>query len=132
MQEQDNHFSYSYRAPTEEERREIDSIRRQYVPEKATEDKMERLRTLDKKVKRTPAAAAYVLGAAGVLVAGLGMTMSIEWNLLAGGIAVGVIGIALAAVAYPLYKRLLRRNKQRYGKEIVALTEQLLDGGEDA
>ena len=48
-----NQFNYRYTAPTEEERKEIDSIRRQYAPQEQTETKIERLRRLDALVKNT-------------------------------------------------------------------------------
>ena len=38
-----NQFNFKYTAPTEEERKEIDSIRRQYTPQEKTETKLERL-----------------------------------------------------------------------------------------
>ena len=39
-------FEYKYEAPTLEERKEIDSIRQQYLPKNKTVSKMERLREL--------------------------------------------------------------------------------------
>ena len=44
-------FEYKYTAPTMEERKEIDSIRRQYLPTDKSMTKMDRLRYLDRKVK---------------------------------------------------------------------------------
>mgnify|MGYP001624302669 CR=1 FL=1 len=44
----DNKFRYSYSAPTESERREIDSIRRAYLPQSEQMSGLERLRLLDK------------------------------------------------------------------------------------
>ena len=36
-----NKFNYTYSAPTEEERREIESIRNKYAPQEQTESKLE-------------------------------------------------------------------------------------------
>ena len=47
-----NQFNFKYTAPTEEERKEIDSIRRQYAPQEKTETKLEKLRRLDGLVKK--------------------------------------------------------------------------------
>ena len=49
-----NQFNYTYSAPTEEERKEIDSIRRKYAPQEQTETKLQRLRRLDKLVRQPP------------------------------------------------------------------------------
>ena len=71
-----NQFNFKYTAPTEEERKEIDSIRRQYVPQERTETKMERLRRLDTLVKSTASVWGLCLGVVGCLIFGLGLTGS--------------------------------------------------------
>lgn len=123
----DNQFNFKYTAPTEEERREIDSIRRQYTPKEKTETKIERLRRLDALVKNTAIIWSLVLGVLGCLIFGLGLTMILEWNIYFWGIALMVIGSAPMAVAYPVYKALLQKYKNRYGEEIVRLSEELLN-----
>lgn len=123
----DNQFNFKYTAPTEEERREIDSIRRQYTPKEKTETKIERLRRLDALVKKTAVIWSLVLGVFGCLIFGLGLTMILEWNIYFWGIALMVIGSAPMAVAYPVYKVLLQKYKNRYGEEIVRLSEELLN-----
>lgn len=126
-----NHkFTFSYDAPTEDERREIEDIRKQYSPAPAAqekEDKLETLRRLDEKVKRPPLILAISLGVVGVLVFGLGLTMVLEWQLLAGGIAVMVAGAVLMALAHPLRLAWLKHNKKKYGERIVQLSEELLN-----
>lgn len=123
----ENQFNFKYTAPTEEERREIDSIRRQYTPKEKTETKIERLRRLDALVKNTAIIWSLVLGVFGCLIFGLGLTMILEWNIYFWGIALMVIGSAPMAVAYPVYKALLQKYKNRYGEEIVRLSEELLN-----
>lgn len=123
----DNQFNFKYTAPTEEERREIDSIRRQYIPKEKTETKIERLRRLDALVKNTAIIWSLVLGVLGCLIFGLGLTMILKWNIYFWGILLMVIGSAPMAVAYPVYKALLQKYKNRYGEEIVRLSEELLN-----
>ena len=123
----DNQFNFKYTAPTEEERREIDNIRRQYISKEKTETKIERLRRLDALVKNTAVIWSLVLGVFGCLIFGLGLTMILEWNIYFWGIALMVIGSAPMAVAYPVYKALLQKYKNRYGEEIVRLSEELLN-----
>ena len=118
-------FEYRYSAPTEEERREIESIRAAYVTDERTK-KLETLRRLDGLVRRVPSAVAFAMGTAGLLAFGLGMAMVLSWSIFAGGIAVAAVGIVPMALAAPVYNAVLRRQKKKYGDEIVRLSEELL------
>ena len=122
-----NQFNFRYTAPTEEERKEIDSIRRQYAPQEKTETKLERLRRLDALVKNTAVIWSLVFGVIGCLIFGLGLTMVLEWNILLWGIVLMVIGSVPMAIAYPIYNKLLKKGKAKYGDEILRLSEELLN-----
>lgn len=123
----ENKFVYNYSAPTEDERREIEGIRKQYDGEQVKKDSLSRLRELDKRVKNPPLIISIVLGVVGVLVFGTGLTMILEWSLYVWGILVMVVGIVPVSIAYPLRKRLVKRNKERYGDEILKLSGELLN-----
>ena len=125
-----NQFNFKYTAPTEEERKEIDSIRRQYAPQEKTETKLERLRRLDGLVKNTAIIWSLVLGVVGTLVLGLGLTMILEWSIWLWGIVLMVIGSVPMAIAYPVYKSTLNKGKAKYGDEILKLSEELLNESE--
>ena len=118
-------FRYTYSAPTDGERKEIERIRREYLPD-AHDEKMTRLRALHARVRNVPMALAVTLGVAGVLLFGLGMSMTLAWELIAGGIVVAVIGMLATIVANPVRRVLLKRGKQKYGAEILRLTDELL------
>ena len=120
-------FNYTYKAPTEEERRKIESIKRQYEEPKTEEGKLEKLRRLNNFVNGSATAISLIVGIIGTLVFGLGLTMVLEWSKLIGGIIVMIIGIPPVAIAYPLYNKILKRNKEKYGKEIIKLSEELLN-----
>lgn len=122
-----NKFNYKYTAPTEEERKEIDSIRRQYAPQEKTVSKLDRLRYLDALVKNTAIIWSLVLGVIGTLVLGLGLTMILEWNIWLWGVIFMVVGAIPMAIAYPVYKTVLKKYKNRYGEEILRLSEELLN-----
>lgn len=124
-------FNYKYTAPTAEERKEIDSIRRQYSPKEQKETKLERLRRLDSLVKNTAVIWSLVFGVIGTLIFGLGLTMILEWNIFIWGIIFMVVGSAPIAIAYPLYSFLLNKYKNRYGAEILRLSEELLNENEN-
>lgn len=125
-----NQFNFKYTAPSQEERKEIDSIRRQYAPQEKTETKLERLRRLDGLVKNTAIIWSLVLGVVGTLVFGLGLTMILEWSIWLWGIVLMVIGSVPMAIAYPVYNKLLKKGKEKYGDEILRLSEELLNESE--
>ena len=126
-----NQFNFKYSAPTEEERKEIDSIRRQYAQQEQVESKMEKLRRLDGLVKNTAIIWSLVLGVLGTLVFGLGLTMILEWSIWPWGIILMVIGSVPMAIAYPVYKLALNKGKAKYGDEILRLSEELLNEKND-
>ena len=125
-----NQFNFKYTAPSQEERKEIDSIRRQYAPQEKTETKLEILRRLDGLVKNTAIIWSLVLGVVGTLVLGLGLTMILEWSIWLWGIVLMVIGSVPMAIAYPVYKSTLNKGKAKYGDEILRLSEELLNESE--
>ena len=121
-------FEYKYNAPTSEERKEIENIKRQYVINDPSTSKIDRLRLLDKKVKQTPIIVSITLGVIGLLFFGLGMSFFLEitefWYL---GIPSSIIGIILISIAYPVYARILKKLKAKYGEEIINLSNELLN-----
>ncbi len=121
----DKKFEYSYTAPSEEERAEIERIRDRYV---APERGIDELRRLDKKVKAPATALAVTAGVIGVLVFGLGLSMVLSWGLMWGGSVVSLVGAALAASAYAIFNAAFKRRKAKYADEIVKLSQKLLDG----
>lgn len=122
-----NQFNFKYTAPTEEERKEIDSIRRQYAPVEKTETKIERLRRLNSIVKNTSTIWSLVLGVVGCLIFGLGLSMILEWNIWLWGIILCVLGSVPMIIAYPVYNYVLKKYKKEYGDEILKLSEELLN-----
>ncbi len=120
-------FEYTYAAPTERERREIESIRKAYLPDEAGE-KLRRLRKLNARVRNTAMCVSLTLGVAGVLLFGAGMSLTLSFGRYAAGIALAALGIVPIALAYPVFNRLLRRGKKKYGAEILRLSEELLHG----
>ncbi|MGN1039961.1 MAG: hypothetical protein ACI4QL_00865 [Candidatus Fimimonas sp.] len=125
MNEQNNKFSYTYSVPTENERREIESIRKNYLSEKPS--KLALLRKLHAKVKNTATAVAISVGIVGLLVFGLGMAMVLQWGLIAAGIAISVVGCAVMGFAKKIYDCVFQKQKAKYGEEILKLSEQLLN-----
>ncbi len=124
----DKKFEYSYRAPTEEERREIESIRRFY---RGQESKFMHLKKLDARVRNVASGCALSMGVLGCLVFGLGLSMILVWDLTAAGIAVAAAGVVPMLLANPVYNAVLKRNKKKYGDEILRLAEECEKIGKD-
>lgn len=123
-------FKYSYNAPTKEERREIEDIRRRYGGDK-NRNSIERLRKLDAAVKKPPMILGLTLGIVGVLVFGTGLTMVLEWSLLTWGIVVMLVGCVMMAAAYHAYNLLYAFKKKKHADEILNLADELLDNGSE-
>lgn len=122
-----NGFEFNYVAPTKEERKEIESIRNNYVEKKPATSKLQRLRNLDAKVKNIPIAMSLMVGCVGALIFGLGLAMILEWQILTWGIVVALIGLVPVALAYPIYTKLSVVMKAKYSEEIIKLSDELLN-----
>lgn len=120
-------FNYTYKALSDSERREIESIRNQYEPPKTVEGKLQRLRRLNSYVNNSATIISLVLGICGTLIFGTGLALVLEWGLMLLGIIVAIISLPLIIIAYPIYKIVLKRNKKKYGPEILRLSEELLN-----
>ena len=119
-------FRYSYSAPTQSERKEIESLQKKYLPKQEPEG-IEKLRKLDKKVHTFPTALALTLGVIGTLIFGIGLTFILEWDSLLLGVFISLIGFLPIGFAYPAYRKILQKRKEKYSEEILALSEQLLN-----
>ncbi|MGN0658393.1 MAG: hypothetical protein ACI4LA_02180 [Emergencia sp.] len=115
-------FSYSYSA---REQDEISRIRRKYV---TTEDKMGQLRRLDAGVTEKAAVVSIAVGITGALIMGFGMCCTMVWegSWFIPGIIIGLAGIAVLAAAYPVYQKVIRKEREKIAPEIIRLTDELL------
>ena len=121
-------FSFTYSA---EQQQEIEAIRKKYLPRE--ENKMEQLRTLHHSATRKAQAWAIALGVMGALIMGTGMSLAMTdigaalgQLAMVAGIVIGVIGMILVALAYPVYNHVLKKERQRIAPQILQLTEELL------
>ena len=116
-------FQYTYSAKQQEE---IKTIRNKYVAPQ--EDKMALLRKLDSQVTKTATMKSIVIGIIGALLLGVGMSCCMVWagGWFFPGIVVGVVGIVFVSLAYPLYNRILKQEREKIAPEILRLTEELL------
>ena len=126
-----NGFSYTYSARDMEE---IKRIRKKYVTEK--ENKMERLRRLDRGVTKKAQTVSLIFGIVGALLLGSGMSMCMTdiadvmgmagWLAMLCGIIVGIFGGVLVFLAYPVYGMIIKRERKKIAPEIIRLTDELM------
>ncbi len=124
-------FEFTYSAKEQEE---IKRIRKKYAVPAEEEDKMAQLRRLDAGVYSKATTAALVIGIIGALVMGLGMSIVMTdigaalGTILAMvvGVGIGVIGIVLICLAYPMYIRTLKKEREKIAPEIIRLTDELM------
>ena len=123
MENNENSFNYTYSAKVREE---INSIRKKYVPQE--EDKLQRLKKLDAAVYQKATMLSLIIGIVGALIMGVGMCCCIVWvgAWFIPGIFVGVIGIVLICLAYPMYNKTLKRERERIAPEIIRLSDELM------
>ena len=116
-------FEYSYSSKRQEE---IEKIRNKYMEKE--DSKMVQLRKLDREVERPGTMVAIGIGIFGTLILGAGMSLCLvgpaEGFVL--GIIIGLVGLAVLGVAYPLYKVITKRQKEKLGPQILGLSEELL------
>ncbi|MBQ7348784.1 MAG: dihydropteridine reductase [Clostridia bacterium] len=105
---------------------EIERIRNMYTEKKPSS--LEELKALDKKVKVPAEIFAYTFGIICSLILGFGMCLAMEvlFDFMVIGILVGLLGIALCLLTYPIYKRILNSRKAKYADRILELSDELL------
>ena len=128
-----NGFTYTYSA---KEQAELKQIRDKYTKPTEVEDKMTRLRRLDASVTNTAQAVSLAFGVIGALILGSGMSLcmtdlgkilgSYSDSAMVVGIVVGVVGGALASLAYPIYNAIVKAKRKQLAPEIIRLTDELM------
>lgn len=108
-------------------------IRSQYTPKENTQ--LDELKALDKKVKTPANVFAYIFGSISAVIMGSGMslvmtdlgsTLGIADSMLP-GVIIGVAGMLLAIINYPMYKGILNSRKKKYADQILKLSETLIN-----
>ncbi len=131
--ENNESFKLTYSAKEQEE---IRAIRKKYAAPEQTEDKMAQLRRLDARVTQKATSVSLALGVIGTLIMGIGMSLAmtdigkymglaVEMGMLI-GILIGVVGIVLVCVAYPVYNAIVRKERAKIAPEILRLTDELM------
>ncbi len=107
-------------------------IRTQYMEKQTTE--LDELRKLDKKVKQPANVFAYIFGSLGAIIMGGGMSLIMTdiaemigmAEPMLPGIIIGLVGMLMAIINYPIYKGFLGSRKKKYAEQILKLSDKVL------
>lgn len=110
----------------------VQKIRTQYTEKEHTQ--LDALKELDKKVKRPVNVFAYVFGSIGAIVMGCGMSLVMTdigsvigiTSPMLPGIIIGIVGLVMALVNYPIYKKMLNSRKKKYANEVIKLSDSIM------
>lgn len=111
----------------------VQKIRTQYTEKEHTQ--LDALKALDTKVKRPANVFACVFGSISAIVMGSGMSLVMTdigatlglSGAMVPGIIIGVIGMLMALINYPMYKSILSSRRKKYASEIIALSDKIMN-----
>ena len=112
----------------------VQKIRTQYTEKEHTA--LDALKELDAKVKRPANVFSYIFGSIGAIIMGSGMSLVMTdlgetlgmADAMVPGIVIGVIGMIIAIVNYPIYKGILGSRRKKYADKIIALSDKIMRG----
>ena len=112
----------------------VQQIRTQYTEKEHT--RLDELKELDRRVKKPANVFAYIFGTVSAIIMGCGMSLVMTdigaqigmTETMLPGIVIGLVGLVLAIVNYPIYKRNLASRKKKYADRIIALSDELMKG----
>ncbi len=112
-----------------------ESLIEEYSPKNTP--KVIALKKLDKRAKRVPNIFAFSFGIIGTLIFGVGMCLSMQaisapfGNSMVIGVIIGLVGMLMAGINYPIYKKISEKSKQKYAFEIVQLAREISEADND-
>ena len=111
----------------------VQKIRTQYTEKEFTQ--LDELKKLDNQVKRPVNTFSYILGSIGAIVMGSGMslvmtdigeTLGMEETMVP-GIIIGVVGMVVAVLNYPLHKKMLENRRKKFADRIIELSDSIMN-----
>lgn len=115
-------FRYNYSAA---QREDVQRIRDRYTPK--TESKLDELKRLDRSVQNAGMIQSLTVGILGALIFGLGMCLAMQviGSSVPAGIILGLCGLMIMIFAYPVYRSIFRKEKEKYKSRILELAAEL-------
>ncbi|MGN1419971.1 MAG: dihydropteridine reductase [Eubacterium sp.] len=108
-----------------------EQLANEYAPKDTS--KVVALRKLDARAKLPATIFTYTFGIVMSLVAGIGMCLSMNvigsgtTAMFVLGVIIGIIGMIGMGINYPIYKKLMKKGKQKYAFEIIQLAKEISD-----
>ena len=105
----------------------MEALRAKYVKSDAAETQesaLTQMRRLDARVESKAQIISLAVGIVATLLLGTGMSAMLVWSQPFVGIAVGILGLAGVIAAFPIYQRVLKKEREKIAPEIVRLSEQ--------
>lgn len=107
----------------------------QYAEKEYTD--IDTLKELDSKVKRPANVFAYIFGSIGAIIMGSGMSLVMTdigetvniANPMVYGIVIGIVGMLMAIINYPIYKRILNSRRKKYADKIIEISNKIIAEG---
>ena len=111
----------------------VQKIRTQYTEKEHT--KLDTLRDLDTKVKRPANVFAYIFGSISAIIMGCGMSLVMTdigstigmTETMIPGIIIGIVGMLIAIINYPMYKGILGSRRKKYADQIMELSDKIME-----
>lgn len=117
-----------YEIMNKNEKNYVENVLESYKEKGKT--KIDELKALDKKAKLPANIFAYTFGIVGSLVLGFGMCIAMKVilkDLMILGIIIGLIGILMVSINYPIYQKILNNSKAKYKDQIKTLSNEILN-----
>ena len=110
----------------------VQKIRTQYTEKEHTQ--LDELKELDAKVKRPVNVFAYIFGCISAIIMGSGMSLVMTdigemigmTSPMVPGIVIGIIGMIMAIVNYPIYQKKLAARRAKYADQIMQLSDKIM------
>ena len=106
-----------------------EQLANEYAPKDTS--KVVALRKLDAKAKRPANICTYTFGVVSALIFGTGMCLargqigSGTFGSFILGVIIGIVGMILMGINYPIYRKLLANGKKKYAFEIMELAKEI-------
>ena len=113
----------------------VQKIRTQYMEKDNSQKDLDLLRELDAEVKRPANIFGYTFGSISAIIMGAGMSLVMTdigehigmKSTMVPGIIIGIVGMFMAIVNYPIYKKILTSRKEKYANRILELSEKIMN-----
>lgn len=110
----------------------VQKIRTQYTEKEHRQ--LDVLKGLDAKVRRPATVFAYTFGSISAIIMGSGMSLIMTdigesigmESVMTPGLIIGIVGMFMAIINYPIYKGILSSRRKKYADEIMRLSDKIM------